>query len=137
MREAKTITLQDGERKFTFTIKPMSALKAERWLIRAAFALGGGLSSLTKDADATEIVKALSSVDYDKVAPLWDELLSCCEIVQGGATIPVDADTLDGKIDYPTTVFLLKAAAVQANFGFFGKGGFSNFLSTMRGVLTS
>ena len=92
---------------------------------------------MTKDADATEIVKALSSVDYDKVAPLWDELLSCCEIVQGGATIPVDADTLDGKIDYPTTVFLLKAAAVQANFGFFGKGGFSNFLTTMRGVLTS
>ena len=35
MREAKTITLQDGERKFTFRIKPMSALKAERWLIRA------------------------------------------------------------------------------------------------------
>lgn len=137
MRESKTITLKDGERGITFEIKPMSAIKAERWLIRAAFALGGGLSSLTSNADSAEIVKALSAVDYEKVAPLWDELLTCCQIRQGGATIPVDPQTLDGKIDYPTTIFLLKVAVVQANFGFFGNGGFQNFLSTMRGVLNS
>ena len=130
MRESKTITLKDGERDITFEIKPMSAIKAERWLIRAAFALGGGLSSLTSNADSAEIVKTLSAVDYEKVAP-------CCQIRQGGATIPVDPQTLDGKIDYPTTIFLLKVAVVQANFGFFGNGGFSNFLSTMRGVLNS
>lgn len=137
MRESKTITLKDGEREITFKIQPMTAITAERWLIRAAFALGSGLSSLTSNASADEIVKALSAVDYEKVAPLWDELLTCCQIIQGGATIPVDAQTLDGKIDYPTTIFLLKVAVVQANFGFFGNGGFSNFLSTMRGVLNS
>lgn len=137
MRESKRITLMDGERQIEFEIKPMGAIKAERWLLRAAFAMGSGLSSLTSNADATEIVKALSAVDFEKVAPLWDELLSCCQIRQGGATLPVDINTLDGKVDYPTTIFLLKVAVVQANFGFFGNGGFANFLTTMRGVLNS
>lgn len=137
MRESRRITIQDGENPIEFEIKPMPAIQAERWLLRSAFAIGSGLTNLSTESTAQDIVQALSAVDFDKAAPLWDELLSCCRIKAGGAFIPVDAQTLDGKIDFPTTIFLLKVAAVKANFGFFGNGGFANFLTTMRGVLNS
>ena len=136
MREIKRITLQDGDNSLEFEIKPMPAMKAERWMLQAAFSLGTGLSALAKDASAQDIVSALSTVDFEKVAPLWDELLSCCRIRSGGATTSLNPETIEGKIEFPTTIFLLKVAAVQVNFGFFGNGGFAKFLSTMRGVLT-
>lgn len=137
MREVKRITINDGETPLEFEITPMSALQAERWMLRAAFALGSGMSAITKKATAQEIVQSLSCVDFEKVAPLWEELLTCCQIKQGGAYLPLDPRTVEGKIDYPTTIFLLKVAAVEATFGFFGNGGFANFLTSMRGVLNS
>ena len=107
MREVKRITINDGENPLEFEITPMSALQAERWMLRAAFALGSGLSAITKQATAQEIVQSLSCVDFEKVAPLWEELLTCCQIKQGGAYLPLDPRTVEGKIDYPTTIFLL------------------------------
>lgn len=136
MREVKRITLQDGDNTLEFEIKPMAALNAERWMLRAVFVLNSGLGALAQGSSAQEIVSALSTVDFEKAAPLWDELLSCCQIRSGGVAIPLTPETVNGKIEFPTTIFLLKVAAVQVNFGFFGKGGFAKFLSTMRGVLT-
>lgn len=134
MREPTHLTIRDGEKSLNFVITPMGAVQAESWLIRAAFALGSGFGGLTTDATVTDVCRALASADIERVAPLWDELLSCCQIKAGGATLPLDPATLDGKIQFPTTVFLLKVAALQANFGFFADGGLVNFLSEMRGV---
>lgn len=138
MREVKRITVKDGERDIKVRITPMDAVKAERWLMKAIFAVGAGLFGAVESGKPEDIASALNSVDYDKVAPLWDSLIQCVQIEnEGGAAIDVTADTLAGKVDYPTTVFIIKMAALQANFGFFGGGGWRSFLTSMRGVLTS
>lgn len=137
MRETKTVTIPDGDRELTFDIKPMGGVQAEKWLIRAALACGGSLTSLSSESNATDVVKALLSSKYEEVAPLWDELLKCCQLrLDNGATLPLSESSLDGKIDYPTTIIALKTAALQANFGFFGNGGFARFLTVMRSVLS-
>lgn len=135
-RSEKTIHVQDGENSLKVIIKPMSAVKAERWMLKAAMAVGGSALTLGRDSVAEDIAKALSQVEYEKVAPLWDELLLCCQLDHDGVITDLTPETIEGKIDYPTTLFIIKVAAIQANFGFFGNGGFAKFLTAMRGVLT-
>lgn len=133
MREPKKVKIQDGDREITLVITPMGAVKAERWLTKALLSVGGILYPLMEGGRNEDVLKAMAELDYDKVGPLWDELLTCCAI--DGFTL--DMETLDGKIDYPTTVFAIKVAALKANFGFFGGDGWRKFLSSMRGAPTS
>ena len=51
--------------------------------------------------------------------------------------MPVTAATIDGQIDFPTTLATLRAAVLKVNFGFFGNGGLNAFLGNLNGVLTS
>ena len=135
-REVQKIMVKDGDNELHLQITPMDAVKAEQWLIRAGLALGGSVTQIQQGDGVQALAKALSTVEYEKVAPLWNELLSCCSLESGGAIISLTPETISGKIEFPTTLFLIKAAALKANFGFFGKGGLQNFLTTMRGVLS-
>lgn len=139
MREPTTFTINDGERPVKVRITPMDAVRAERWLTRALFVAGPAIAAIkTNDKpDADTILETLNSIDYEKVVPLWDELLSCCQFVVNDVAFDVTPETLTGKIEYPTTLIAIKAAALKANFGFFGSGGLLKFLGVMRGALTS
>lgn len=139
MRAIERITLKDGERPIRFAITPMGAVQAERWLMQACFAIGiTALDKVDISKPDESMMTALSAVDFEKVAPLWDQLLTGIEVeAENGAKIALTPETLAGKIEFPTTLFALKLAALKANFGFFANGGWQNFLSTMRGMLTS
>lgn len=139
MREPTYITLKDGENELKIKITPMDAVRAERWLTRTLFIAGPALAGLTEgEAGSERILSALTEIDYEKAVPLWDELLTCCAFVSdGGIATDISLETLAGKVEYPTTIIAIKAAALKANFGFFAGGGMSKFLATMRGALTS
>lgn len=137
MREATKITVNDGGEKLTFAVKPMSALKAEKWLYKAICVLGLPALSEVQELTAEGVIRALTAkpLDFDKAEPLLDDLLACCSrLTDGGVEIAVTPETVDGQIQYPTTLFLLRVAALKASFGFFANGGWQNFLAQLSGV---
>lgn len=140
MREAKTIKLKDGDREVVFSVKPMSAIKAEMWLYRAAMVLGLPAIPAAEDFSAKGVLTALTTkgVDFDKVEGLLNELLACCEFqTAGGVAVPVTAETISGQVDYPTTLFELRLAVLMQTFGFFANGGWQNFLAQVSGVASA
>ena len=140
MREAKTIKLKDGDREVVFSVKPMSAIKAEMWLYRAAMAVGLPAIPNTDEFSARGALMALTTkgVDFDKVEGLLNDLLSCCEFqTSGGVAVPVTAETISGQVDYPTTIFELRLAVLMQTFGFFSNGGWQNFLAQVSGVASA
>lgn len=136
-RENISLELTDGETKLKFSIKPMSALKAEKWLYKAVAVLGLPVISEIKTLTAEGVIKALAAkpLDFDKAEPLLDELLACCKRQAGGGVeVELTPETIEGQIEFPTTLFLLRVAAFKASFGFFGGGGWQNFLAALSGV---
>lgn len=140
MREAKTIKLKDGSREVAFIVKPMSAIKAEMWLYRAAVVLGLPAIPTAEEFSARGILTALAgkALDFDRVEALLNELLTCCEYqADGGVCVPVSAETVSAQVDYPTTLFELRLAVLVQTFGFFANGGWQNFLAQLSGVVTA
>lgn len=138
MRETQKYTIDDGGNQLTIVIKPMGAVAAERWMTKALFVLGAGAAQTLARGDIEAIASALSAVDYDKAAELWDSLLKGVQIeLDGGALIELNPSTLDAKINLPTTLILIKIFALKANFGFFTGEGGKTFLGQMRGALMS
>lgn len=139
MREPKKITFKDGEggRELTVVITPMNAVAAERWMLKAGIALGRTLTSISNDSPVERLAEALGSLDYDKVAPLWDELLTCCEEeTADGTRVAFTPGTVAGKIESPLTLIRMKVEALKVNFGFFTNGKLSTFLESTRGSST-
>lgn len=138
MRESVTVTLKDGDKDLKIRITPMSALKAETWLMRAALALGGGLKDIDTDMKPEALLGCLLGADYEKVAPLLEELLLCCErITDSGSTVALNPSTIDGVIEYPTTIFTIRVCVLRATYGFFTNGGWQTFLKSLRGALSA
>lgn len=140
MREAKTIKLKDGARDVAFIVKPMSAIKAEMWLYRAAMTVGLPAIPNADEFSARGVLMALTTkgLDFDKVEGLLNDLLSCCEYqTEGGVSVPVTAETVSAQVDYPTTLFELRLAVLVQTFGFFANGGWQNFLGQLSGVVTA
>mgnify|MGYP000858476464 FL=1 len=139
MRESREVTIMDGDAKKTFVITPMNAVKAERWLSRALLAVGGKFLNSFDRSDVGTWMSAIDSIEYEKVAPLWDGLLE--EGVQikmaDGGLLNVSLDTLAGKVDYPTTIMALKAEVLKTNFGFFSDAGLLKSLTTQLGARNS
>lgn len=145
MRKEKTVTIEDRGNRLTFKIREMPALKLESWIIRAALVLAG---SGLLDADAARKAKkaaqgmetgeamraagelvmnnglaALASVDYEKVAPLLDELLACCSRIDAGIEQKLTPDIVDAIVSDVRTLFTLRKEAFAVNFGFFALAG--------------
>ena len=142
MRDIRTVTIKDGENLLTFRITPMNALKAEAWMYRAAIAIGanvdGSMLDTSKFSDADAILSLFRRVEYDKVQPLLAELLNGVErVCDNGRTVPVNAETIGGQVEYPTTITILRMAVLKANFDFFANGGWAAFLGNMSGALKS
>ena len=125
MRKTEILNLvDDGERRM-FRITQMPATKAERWANRAAFLLieaGKSLKS-TKNIKIEDLVKMLSTVDYAKIEPLYNELIECCEYISDGnpnsAGMPCSQDTIDAQIIEPMNLYRLRLASAKLNFAFF------------------
>lgn len=153
MLKEKTVVIPEGERAITVVIKQMPALKLERFLNRAAILLAaatgkklasGGLADVLKivrevgksddeEGDATifqSIVNILGNVDYDKVEPLYKELMECCYIcpdqTNPGYRMPCTEQTIEGQIENPITLYKMRYEALKVNLSFFTSESPSN-----------
>ena len=124
MRKTKEITIDDRGTAKTFRITEMPATKFEWWIIQAGRALlGAGLGkelpgvniNSAEDVQekvgnllANEGLTALNNVDLDKIKPLYDQLLECCELKIDNFYTKLDPDTVDAQIESVKTLFTLR-----------------------------
>lgn len=126
MRKTEILKLIDDGAERTFRITQMPATKAERWANRAAFLLMGAgkeFNSFKKDPKIEDIVKVFSNIDYEKVEPLYNELIECCTYLPdgnvNGAGIGCTQETIDAQIIEPLNLYRLRVAVLKLNFAFF------------------
>lgn len=155
MRKINYITLQDGGEGKTFQVQQMSALHLESWINRLLIMLAGkdGTQKMLSKADFNSlasklkggianvenqftnlpvekvignILSLLGSLDYEKVEPLYNELLTCCAYVPNpdNRTFinPLDVQNVDAIISDVKTLYMLRLEALKINFSFFAGG---------------
>lgn len=140
MRKEKIVYIVDDGNELVFKVKQMSAIKQERWINRVlilaagANVLSGVLSGLKlnklqnglKNLTIDKMVSILGGIDYDKVEPLYNELLECCYHVPDKGnlnfTTQLNADNADSIIGDVKTLYKLRMEALKINFGFFSNG---------------
>ncbi|MDR2946825.1 MAG: hypothetical protein LBV79_08775 [Candidatus Adiutrix sp.] len=140
-RKQIEITLENRGNPLTFVIKEMPATQLESWIIRALLlAAGAGAVNVPEGADlqragaylAQKGIGLLGSLDYDKAAPLLDEMLGCCYHKVDNHLNRCDPDNVTGYIEDVSTLFKLRMEAMKLNLGFFWAedGPLSGFRST-------
>jgi hypothetical protein len=127
-RKEVTIDIQDRDQKLTFRIREMPATRLESWIIRALLLVAGGGVLVPDGADlqaagrflSEKGLAALANVDFDKAAPLLDELLSCCSRVVERIEERCTPESVDAYIMNVSTLFKLRMEAIKLNLGFLG-----------------
>lgn len=123
-RKENVITLMDGGEQKRFKIRQMSATKAERWVIKLIFLLGGQ-TEIDKLHDALDILNAITDKPFDRVQELLDGLLECCSRVhEGGIETQLTPENVDGFVEEMQTLLNLRVEAFKLN-NFFQKSGLS------------
>ena len=131
MRKEVYITIQDENRDQgkTFVVREWDVVTAERWAVRAIFALshaGANIGEVLQLGMAGLIgvgLQNLINVQYEEAAPLWDELLTCARICPNpndrGVTRDIDIMT---DIEEVSTLGKLKGEAIRLHVDFFIPG---------------
>lgn len=139
MRKEVLFNITDDGRQLTFKVKQMPATKGERWVNRVVALLANSATGQISDFEFSslkakfsgpdklqEIFKVIGQLDYDKVEPLYDELLNCCEHVPDPAntsfSVPCTAANIDTIIGEFKNLYRLRWEALKVNFDFFQIG---------------
>lgn len=139
MRKEVLFNITDDGRQLTFKVKQMPATKSERWVNRVVALLANSATGQVSDFEFSslkakfsgpdklqEIFKVIGQLDYDKVEPLYDELLNCCEHVPDPAntsfSVPCTAANIDAVIGEFKNLYRLRWEALKVNFDFFQSG---------------
>ena len=139
MRKEVLFNITDDGRQLTFKVKQMPATKGERWVNRVVALLANSATGQISDFEFSslkakfsgpdklqEIFKVIVQLDYDKVEPLYDELLNCCEHVPDPAntsfSVPCTAANIDTVIGEFKNLYRLRWEALKVNFDFFQIG---------------
>lgn len=140
MRKEIIVNLTDDGNELTFKIKQMSAIKQERWINKVLILAAGsnvlsgmfssfklsGLSNQLKNMDIDKFIDMFGKLDYEKIEPLYNELLECCSYVPDknnlNFTTALNADNADSIIGDVQTLYKLRLEALKINFNFFNNG---------------
>lgn len=134
MRKTETITIErEGRDKGKqFKLTEMSAAQAERWALRAFFALANTGVELPDDmADsgmagiAAVGLSALGKVPFEQAEPLLDEIMGSVQIVPDPSKPHVVRALIDEDIEEVATRLELRKAVWDLHTGFFSLGGLS------------
>lgn len=132
MRKTKTISMLDDGKEILFKIKQMPATKAERFTNRVLALLAGtaqgvdiqGLQDIGKGEQGglQEVVSLLSKLDYDKVEPLYNELIECVEHIPDAGnhnfSVPCTQETIDSVISDFRNLYKLRFEVLKLNYSF-------------------
>ena len=141
MRKENYITLQDDGNEIMFRVMQMDAMKQTRWVTKALLLLAS--AGIVKSTSALELEKLsqqfekegltllfdiLGKLDYDKVQPLFDEMLTCVAHVPDrnnrGFVVQLNADNIGTVVGDFKNVYKLAFEAVKINF--FNAGSVGN-----------
>lgn len=127
MRKTVDVTISEEGRDLgkVFRITEMSADQAERWAMRAFFALMNAGIDIPEDvagmglAGIAEIgLKALSRVPFEAAEPLLQDMMSCVQIVPDPGKPNVVRSLIEGDIEEILTRIQLRRAVFDVHVDF-------------------
>lgn len=140
MRKEKIVEIVDDGNLLTFKIKQMSAIKQERWINKVLILAAGAnvlssvfsnfninkISNSFKDMNLNKFMEMFGKLDYEKVEPLYNELLECCSHIPDKNNVnfatPLNSNNADSIISDFKTLYKLRFEALKLNFSFFKSG---------------
>lgn len=140
MRKEKIVEIMDDGNLLTFKIKQMSAIKQERWINKVLILAAGAnvlssvfsgfninkISNSFKDMNLNKFMEMFGKLDYEKVEPLYEELLECCSHIPDKNNVnfatPLNSNNADSIISDFKTLYKLRFEALKLNFSFFKNG---------------
>ena len=130
MIKTKIVTIRDGDKDLKFKIRQMPATEMESWVLRVAqLAASADIEELDGKSGMESIIgaimkkplKFISSVDYAKFKPLWDELLKSASKVDDRIEQQCDIENIDSYVSNFITLVRVRVEVLNLNFGFFSK----------------
>lgn len=137
-RETRIITIDRPGRDVgkTFRITEMPASKLERWCARVIAAVFAGnvpadtlaVSNVSSAAAiSTMLNKVLTSLDWQVLEPLYNELLECVEVIpqpdKPQGALKLTPTNVDNFIEEVPTLVRLRMEVIELNLGFFESVG--------------
>ena len=137
-RKTATITIQgkEGNRDNgkVFLITEMSAHEAERWALRAGFALmnaGADIPELEEGIGMQELAAlglrvlmgALQGVSFEKAEPLLEDMMKCAQSIPDPNKPNVVRPLIESDIEEVSTRLKLRKEIWDLHVGFFIQGG--------------
>jgi hypothetical protein len=122
-----TVSEEGRDKGKTFVLNELPADQAERWFIRALFAISKSDADVKPEMIAGGAatfaawgIPALLQADYTDVEPLLDEMWQCIKY-QHSPKVPLQniADGENSPIEEVATRFALRVAVLQLHLGFF------------------
>lgn len=126
MRETKDIAGIGKDQDKVYRITEMPAYKAEKWALRALWAIAAAGVDLPSDittapmSNLIEIgLKALAKIPFSVAEPLLDELITCVEVMTtSGPRRLISADDFQD----PRTILLIRKEVLSLHISFFMEG---------------
>lgn len=124
--ELFTVEREGRDKGKTFKITEMSAMQAERWAMRAFFAMANAGVDVPDDvADAGMAalaefgLKALGAIRWEDAEPLLNEMMECVSFVPEPAKSDQARKLMDEDIEEVSTRLELRKAIWDLHTGFF------------------
>lgn len=133
MLKERIITLNDNGNQLKFKVRQLPATEQEKLVVKVILLFankeleGFSPEELKKNPhrvlNSKVLFSALERLDYEKVEPISNMLLSCCYRINGNMEEQCTPDTVNGYIESFTTLLSLKKAALEVSFDFFANVG--------------
>lgn len=117
-----------------FLVTEMSAYDAEKWALRAGFALMNAGVDIPELEDGVSMqnlaalgmkamMDALQGVTYEQAEPLLNDMMECVQIIPDPSKADVVRSLIDSDIDEVSTRLKLRKAVWDLHVDFFTEGG--------------
>ena len=133
MLKEKIITLNDNGKMLKFKVKQLPATEQEKLIIKILLLVANkDVAELDVDklrenpqaaVNAKVLLSAIEKLDYEKLEPISDMLLSCCYRIVGNMEEQCTPETVNGYVESFWTLLALKKAALEISFDFFEEDG--------------
>src|SRR5487761_2056873 len=112
-----------------FRLTEMSAVRAEKWCLRAFFTLLNAGVDVPEDLSKQGIpglmamgIEAFTRVPYESVVPLWDELMTCVKYIPTPSQPNLTRPLVDEDIEEVQTLLKLRKAVYDLHTEFLKTG---------------
>ena len=133
MLKEKIITLNDNGNMLKFKVRQLPATEQEKLIIKILLLVANkdvaelDVKKLRENpqmaVNAKVIMSAIEKLDYEKIEPISNTLLSCCYRIVGNMEEQCTPETVNGYVESFWTLLSLKKAALEVSFDFFGEDG--------------